>query len=573
MSKRSRSRDDKNPLSSARKDSGSSAVNRSSSTNKADQNASALWHRKSGAGYHLFLSYYGSQPLGVVVANVDDVDGNIIDSVVRKDGSSRSSNNKSNKGNIVSGGAGMSRAAKRRRQKQNKSSATSNNEEGKQCEASSNSSCNGYDYSNTQKQFDESHPLIQAFNSSLRSSSDNQHLTNFVYALSRPLPLTLRFRQHNVTSSSTAELKQQLATYYSEYIKPVSYDPTNNIYQSTTNSSLCKSNLKKLSPKLKELIVNGSMDGTIARQELGSMLPVISLQCVGAIQRGSKVLDLCASPGSKTLQALEIVCGNNSANNNNGSSSNSKKMGRVIANDVHSGRLDSLREAVLRSGMPESLTSRVTYTNFDASTFPYPKSGKLMDAIICDVPCGGDGTIRKDPHILPMWSPNISNTIHKLQLKILLRALQLVKVGGVVCYSTCSLNPVEDEAVVSAALREGNNNCDDDEEGDNNAKFELLELPANMLPGFIRRPGVCNWKVASYDKDNVNGDDDDDFGSLSFYDNYETALTSGMLEDVKSTYWPNVTENKRMGLDRCTRLLPQDHDTGGFFLSLIRRRT
>ena len=555
MSKRSRSRDDTNPLSSARKDSGSSARGRSSSTNKADQNASALWHRKSGAGYHLFVSYYASQPLGVVVAN-DDVDG-----------STRLSNNQSNN-NVVSGRAGMSRAAKRRRQKQNKSSGVQRScEEGKQGEASSCSSCIGYDHSNsTQKQFDASHPLIQAFNSSLRNSSDNQHLTNFVYALSRPLPLTIRFRQHEVKSSSTTKLKQQLATNYSEYIEPVSYDPTNNIYQSTTNSSLCKSNLKKLSPKLKELIVNGSMDGTIARQELGSMLPVISLLGVGAIKRGSKVLDLCASPGSKTLQALEIVCGNN--NNDNGS--NSKKMGRVIANDIHSGRLDSLREAVLRSGVPKSLTSKVTYTNFDASKFPSPKSGKLMDAIICDVPCGGDGTIRKDPHILPMWSPNISNTIHKLQLKILSRALQLVKVGGVVCYSTCSLNPVEDEAVVSAALRQVNGS--DDDEDANNAKFELLELPANVLPGFKRRPGVCKWKVASYDKDNVK-EDDDDWGSLSFFDTYDDALTSGTMDDITPTYWPTVTENKRMALERCTRLLPQDHDTGGFFLTLIHRRT
>jgi 16S rRNA C967 or C1407 C5-methylase (RsmB/RsmF family) len=184
------------------------------------------------------------------------------------------------------------------------------------------------------------------------------------------------------------------------------------------------------------------MDGTLARQEIGSMLPVICLRSCGSIKAGSKVLDLCASPGSKCLQALEIV----SAKRTDG------KRGRVIANDVHTGRLDALRDAVLRSGMPESIWERVTYTNYDASVFPAPKSGKLFDAIICDVPCGGDGTIRKDKHILPMWSPNISNAIHKLQLKMLSRALELVRVGGVVCYSTCSLNPIEDEAIVSAVL-------------------------------------------------------------------------------------------------------------------------
>ena len=79
------------------------------------------------------------------------------------------------------------------------------------------------------------------------------------------------------------------------------------------------------------------------------------------------------------------------------------------------------------------------------------------------MPCGGNGTIRKDKHILTMWSLNISSAIHGLYLKILLRALELVKVGDVVCYSICSLNPIQDESVVSAAL------------GRKSDKFELLD--------------------------------------------------------------------------------------------------
>ena len=95
-----------------------------------------------------------------------------------------------------------------------------------------------------------------------------------------------------------------------------------------------------------------------------------------------------------------------------------------------------------------------------------------------------------------------------------------------------------------------------------------------MLPGFIRRPGVCDWKVAFYDQDGDEIEDkDDDIAKLTFVDNYENALASGMSKhvSVKSTYWPKLSENKRMRLDRCTRLLPQDQDTGGFFLALIKR--
>lgn len=396
-------------------------------------------------------------------------------------------------------------------------------------------------------EMDSSHPLVQAFTS---AKNKHPHLAKVVHALSRPLPLTLRFREHK--QSTPAELKQLLSTEYSNFIAPVSYDPTKAIYQSTPNSSLCKFNLSKLCPKLKELIVEGSMNGTLARQELGSMLPVLSLRSVDAIKGGSKVLDLCASPGSKTLQALEIVT----------SKSSSGKSGKVIANDVHTARLDSLREAVRRSGMPQSLADRVTYTNHDASIFPFPKSGKLFDAVICDVPCGGDGTIRKDKHILPMWSPNISNSIHGLQLRILKRALRLVRVGGVVCYSTCSLNPVEDEAVVSAALGEG------EEWGEGGSPaYELLDLPESMLPGFVRRPGVNDWKVAFYDQDNLEKDEDD-FGSLSFFDSYDGALAAG-VDSAQSTFWPKQSSNVR--LDRCARLFPQDQGSGGFFLSLIKR--
>jgi 16S rRNA C967 or C1407 C5-methylase (RsmB/RsmF family) len=538
MPKRARARSDhRNPLSSARKDSASSTKDNS---DKADRNAQGLWHRKSGAGYHLFLSYYGSQPCGVVAG-----DGEFINIPERDRSDLRSS--ASNTGVSL----GMSRAAKRRRQKKNaeqrSEGALQEQQKSFEDEIIGNPAvgCKNTGMSSQMQSCDSTHPLVQAF---ISKSNKYPHLTRFVYALSRPLPLTLRFRDYE--QSSAAKVKEHLAKDYAEFIAPVAFDPANSIFQATPKSSLHKSNIGQTCPKLKQLVVDSSINGTIARQELGSMLPVICLRSVRAITAGSKVLDICASPGSKTLQALEIVSG----------SATQGKRGRVIANDVHSSRLDSLRAAVHRSGLPESLTSRVTYTNYDASTFPAPKSEKLFDAIICDVPCSGDGTIRKDKHILPMWSPNISNSMHGLQLKILRRALELVKVGGVVCFSTCSLNPVEDEAVVAAALRGG---TDD-------ALYELLDWPQSSLPGFLRRPGVHTWKVAFYGQDIKGTNDDGDFGSLSYFDSHGNALDAGVKE-AGPTLWPNKTENKRVRLDRCTRLFPQDTDSGGFFLALIKR--
>lgn len=76
----------------------------------------------------------------------------------------------------------------------------------------------------------------------------------------------------------------------------------------------------------------------------------------------------------------------------------------------------------------------------------------LFDRILCDVPCSGDGTIRKAPDIWRRWTPGNGNGLHPLQLRIALHACQMLKVGGRLVYSTCTFNPVEDEAVVAEVL-------------------------------------------------------------------------------------------------------------------------
>jgi 16S rRNA C967 or C1407 C5-methylase (RsmB/RsmF family) len=181
----------------------------------------------------------------------------------------------------------------------------------------------------------------------------------------------------------------------------------------------------------------------------------------------------------------------------------------------------------------------------------------LFDAIICDVPCSGDGTIRKDKHILPMWTPGTGNELHSLQVKILKRALELVKVGGVVCYSTCSLNPVEDEAVVAAAIQ-----------NKTNMEFELMEWPKKLFPGFIRRQGVEDWNVGFYDHNKVE-EGTDDYGSIIFCRDETHAADASI--DAAVSLWPTKLNIQEIHLDRCVRLLPQDNDTGGFFLVLIKR--
>ena len=77
----------------------------------------------------------------------------------------------------------------------------------------------------------------------------------------------------------------------------------------------------------------------------------------------------------------------------------------------------------------------------------------LYDRIICDVPCSGDGTTRKEVAVWGCWTPEYAAALVPTQLAIAVRALELLAPGGIMCYSTCSLNPFEDEAVVARLLQ------------------------------------------------------------------------------------------------------------------------
>lgn len=544
-----------NPLSDARKVENSALLTNNSPQSKkqkvkvqskAELKAKELWHRKSGAGFHLFVEYYGGQPEGVVYTKRDEsvfpvVECNIIESVCE-----------------IKPGRGMSRAALRRKKKRN---------------ASSSQGLGITHNDQSEETFKKPDPLNNhlslKFQEALRDKPNCVHITSLLSSMSANLPLTFRIRHESLVTddkmkSLSKDIVDQLKVKFSHLVRAVDYDTTGNtIYQATLGSQLTKYSLGSISLELKSLILHATSSGIMARQELGSMLPVIALIGVGKLQYGSKVLDMCASPGSKTLQALEVVASCCTSHSNN------RKQGRIVANDIHPLRLKALRDAIERSGVPESLTRRIKYTNHDASNFPTPKSGAKFDCIIADVPCSGDGTIRKDSHILPNWVPSIGNSLHALQLSILKRAIQLLKVGGVVAYSTCSLNPVEDEAVVASALTWGN----DLEKG----SVELLDWPEKSLPGLKRRCGVTKWRIAHYD---WNGETDEDCDSLlesdgmprlSWFDSYDAAKDASMPHAVKSMWPPETKDSKSMNLEKCTRLLPQDNDTGGFFVALIRK--
>ena len=520
-----------NPLSDARKSiqEGESKTKRkrrkagddgSRATTKADLKASELWHRKSGAGYQLFVEYYAKQPKGIVVVDSSE------DDILRQNELLCTFKDSSEKKRAQ--GKGLSRAAKRKRRKKGKPSLELHDKESDEPIISSLSALVEGDRDMKNCSF----ALSPQFKSILEQNPEYKSISRFLHTMSNPLPLTLRIRHPSFLNLEdkqlrAKEIKLQLKENFSNIIDSAKYDKTKKtIYQALPKTNLNKFSLGKICPELKDLVGDATAQGIMARQELGSMLPVMALAGVEQLKYGVRVLDMCASPGSKTLQALEIVA-------TPPSEESTLKKGKIIANDVHPMCLDSLKDAVKRSGMVSSLTNRIRYTNYDASKYPTPP--RAFDCIIADVPCSGDGTVRKDSHILPNWMPSISNSLHALQLSILKRAIKLLKVGGVVAYSTCSLNPIEDEAVVASALLWGNRfdeKC-----------VELLDLPDSALLDIRCRSGVDNWLVADYKTKKIDStcstdvENMEDVTKLQWYEDFQSADDDNMAH-VSKTMWP-----------------------------------
>ncbi|PPQ85011.1 hypothetical protein CVT25_010400 [Psilocybe cyanescens] len=265
--------------------------------------------------------------------------------------------------------------------------------------------------------------------------------------------------------------------------------------------------------------------GNISRQEAVSMLPPLLLE----VEPHHLAMDMCAAPGSKTAQILEALHAHDTA------TSTSIPPGLLIANDSDNKRTHLLIHQSARLPSPALMV-----TNLDASNYPSIKiqvptrSGGtrtaplLFDRILCDVPCSGDGTIRKNMGIWKSWQPMDGNGLHGLQVRILLRAMNLLKDDGRIVYST---------------------------------SFELVDV-SSKLPELKRRPGLSVWRPSA-----------DRIGATTF-ETYEEFMKSSTDDAVKAKmtegHWPPANVES-LHLERTMRIYPHLQDTGGFYVAVLQK--
>lgn len=189
--------------------------------------------------------------------------------------------------------------------------------------------------------------------------------------------------------------------------------------------------------------------GWIHVQEEVSMLPPIVLNSSSE----DTVLDLCAAPGGKATQ-LAVDTDN------------------VVANDDDVGRIAALRNNSDRLGI-----TNIGVTNYDGRRFP----GSEFDSALVDAPCSSEGTARKLPQYRDGASKEEIMGIQDVQKGLLSRAIELVKPGETVVYSTCTFAPEENEAVLDHVI--------------DNA--EVIEFDTQLES----MPGITSWNGMDYDRE------------------------------------------------------------------------
>ena len=233
---------------------------------------------------------------------------------------------------------------------------------------------------------------------SLRQAYGEQKAEAIVHALTQPPKMTLRT---NTLKTETPTLLSALSAHDI----------------SVSRSALCKDGIRLTHPiPISEIY--GFHEGLWFVQDEASQVCAEVLEP----EPGMSVLDACACPGGKSFALAMLM----------------KDRGRIFSCDLHENKLSLVRTGAEKLGIHILETGQR-----DGAAFA-PELESTFDRVLCDVPCSGYGVLAKKPEIRHK-SPEDSERLPKIQYRILENCARYVKPGGILVYSTCTLNPYENE--------------------------------------------------------------------------------------------------------------------------------
>lgn len=206
--------------------------------------------------------------------------------------------------------------------------------------------------------------------------------------------------------------------------------------------------------------------GCFYSQDPSSMMPIALIRNLDI--EGKRVLDMCASPGGKSLQIANLV----------------GKEGLIASNEI----------VPLRAKILQSNVERLGQTNFIVlNDNPKNISNNLrntFDIVIVDAPCSGEGMFRKDPKAITEWSVEGVKANQYRQKQIIDEADKCLKNGGYLIYSTCTYSKLENEDIASYIEEKGYKIVKIDEKIKKIATVSLLkENTCRCIPGLMRGEG------------------------------------------------------------------------------------
>jgi NOL1/NOP2/sun family putative RNA methylase len=201
------------------------------------------------------------------------------------------------------------------------------------------------------------------------------------------------------------------------------------------------------------------LNGEYYVQELSSIMSPIAL----SPKEHEIIIDLCASPGSKTTQISAYM-------NNKGT---------IIANDNDLGRTHILNRNLSRCSCMNVI---VTKNDNVQLCKKLEKANARFDRILLDAPCSGEGILRTNNETFLSWNIKTIEKLSNMQKKMIAAAIPLLKQGGILVYSTCTHAPEENEEIINFALKNFN------------VEIEKVNLPIKT------REGITSWNNEKFDE-------------------------------------------------------------------------